>query len=98
MFRLRGRRDIDADQVIGNLVLGDVPGTLIQNFRTGETSQEPVLPWRPLPADRDIFKLLNWRFRLAPDVIGRGAERAQLLNWAKGDKQPRARFLVGPGG
>ena len=57
-----------------------------------------MLPWRALPDDRDIFKLLHWRFRLAADLIGRGAERAQLLDWANGDKQPRARFLVGPGG
>ena len=59
-------------------------------------SQEPMLPWRTLPDDRDILELLHWRFRLAADLIGRGAERAQLLDWANGDKQPRAHFLVGP--
>jgi hypothetical protein len=97
MFGLLGRRAVDADRVVGNAVLGDVSGTLIQNFHAGARSQEPMLPWRALPDDRDIFKLLHWRFRLA-DLIGRGAERAQLLDWATGDKQPRARFLVGPGG
>jgi hypothetical protein len=98
MFGLLGRRAIDADRVVGNAVLGDVSGTLIQNFHAGAPSQEPILPWRPLPDDRDIFKLLHWRFRLGPELIGRGTEQAQLLAWVNGGKQPRARFLVGPGG
>jgi hypothetical protein len=98
MFRLFGPRGIDADQVVGNVVLGEVSGTLIQDFHAGAPSKEPVLPWRPLPDDRDIFKLLHWRFRLAPDLIGRGAEREHLLAWAKGDHWPRARLLTGPAG
>ena len=100
MFGLLPKRPgLDADTVAGNVCLGDVSGTLIQNFNQGTPPAEPSLPWRDLPAEPDVFRLLSWRTRLVRPLIGRDAERAALLDWArKASSQPAVRLLTGPGG
>ena len=93
------RRGLDADTVAGNVCLGDVSGTLIQNFNQGTPPAEPSLPWRDLPAEPDVFRLLSWRTRLVRRLIGRDTERAALLDWARqASNQPAVRLLTGPGG
>ena len=100
MFGLLPKRPgLDAGTVAGNVCLGDVSGTLIQNFNQGTPPAEPSLPWRDLPAQPDVFRLLSWRTRLVRRLIGRDAERAELLGWARqASNQPAVRLLTGPGG
>jgi hypothetical protein len=99
MFRFLERRKVDAEGIVGNAVIGDVSGTLIQNFQQGALPSLPSLVWTSLPKDEDVFRLLDWRTRLAP-LVGRDDTRDELLSWARTEHQglPRLRFLTGPGG
>ena len=79
MFRLLERRKVDAKGIVGNAVIGDVSGTVIQNFHQGAPPSPPSLVWTPLPKDEDVFRLLQWRTRLAP-LVGRDRELGELLS------------------
>ena len=57
MFSLLERRKVDAEHIVGNAVIGDVSGTLIQNFHQGAPPSPPSLVWTPLPKDEDVFRL-----------------------------------------
>jgi len=94
------RRKIDARDVAGNMALGDIYGTLIQNFNSGsQAPAEPVLNWHSLPDDpEEVFTLLSWRVRLTNRLFGRDSERKTLLDWARRPGGPRLRFLTGAGG
>lgn len=96
-MKLLGRREVDLPQIVGNLVVGDVYGTLVQNFYAGAPPETPALPWRDLPQDRDLFRFLSWRTRLAP-MHGRQRERDSLIEWATQAGGVRVRLLSGPGG
>ena len=91
------RRQIDAENVIGNFVGGDVYGTLIQQFIQGAPPNEPSLPWRALPTEFDPFRFLSWRTRLAP-LVGREAALDSLTGWAQRSGSVKVRFLTGGGG
>jgi tetratricopeptide (TPR) repeat protein len=91
------RPDVDARNIVGNIVFGDVNGSLVQLFLQGAPPAEPALPWRQLPADFDPFRFLSWRTRLVP-LIGREAALTSLAEWAEQGAGVKARFLTGAGG
>lgn len=91
------RPHIDAENVIGNFVGGDVHGTLIQQFIQGAPPNEPSLPWRELPTEFDPFRFLSWRTRLAP-IVGRDAALDSLAEWAQRSGAVKVRLLTGGGG
>lgn len=91
------RPQVDAENVIGNFVGGDVYGTLIQQFHQGAPPNEPSLPWRELPAEFDPFRFLSWRTRLAR-LVGRDASLGSLEQWAEKGGAVKVRFLTGAGG
>ena len=88
--------------VLGNAVIGDVSGILIQTTITGPSPEPLSLPWRdPVPGTGilEIFNLLTWRSRLSETLVGRDDPSGRLLAWAKEDPRPIAiRLLSGPGG
>ncbi|HEY0420302.1 MAG TPA: hypothetical protein VGC80_12365, partial [Acetobacteraceae bacterium] len=63
--------------------------------------EPPTLPWRDLPAaepgELNLFNLLTWRTRLVETIIGRDADRANLLAWARNGRPLAIRVLSGPG-
>jgi tetratricopeptide (TPR) repeat protein len=91
------RPEIDAKNIVGNIVFGDVSGSLVQLFFQGAPPAEPALPWRQLPADFDPFRFLSWRMRLVP-LIGREAALTSLAEWAEQGGGVKVRFLTGAGG
>lgn len=95
-FFRKTRPGVDADDIAGNLVVGDNHGTIIQNYGS-HPSSEPFLNWREIPQEPDIFRLLSWRTRITP-LVGRNAQELQLLEWARKEGGVRVRFLAGPGG
>ena len=98
MFRFLDRREIDASDITGNVVIGDVNGTVTQNFTTGAPPSVPILNWRKLPdGEPDVFKAMQWQFRISA-LHGRDNERNDLLNWARTGPKIRLRLLTGPGG
>jgi len=94
---LKRRPDIDAKNIVGNIVFGDVSGSLVQLFFQGAPPAEPALPWRQLPTDFDPFRFLSWRTRLVP-LIGREAALTSLVDWAEQGGGVKVRFLTGAGG
>ncbi len=85
----------------GVVVVGGNSGISHQVSVGGPPPQPPSLPWTPLPlagAPFEIFNLLSWKPRLSLHLIGRDAEKADLLAWARSGPGIRIRFLVGPGG
>ena len=90
--------------ILGNAIIGDVHGLVIQQIGSGPPAEPPSVPWRDLPAatgnpgDVDIFNLLTWRTRLCGQLIGRNAERDSLLAWAGSDRPFAIRILSGEGG
>jgi hypothetical protein len=99
MNLLLDRRSVDADDVVGNFIGGDVSGTLVQNFIAGGVApQEPSLVWQDLPDDPgEIFRMLTWHVRLT-DVYGRAREMGLLRDWIGRAGSPRVRIVSGPGG
>jgi Tetratricopeptide repeat len=90
--------------VAGIAVIGDVSGIVVQNIGTGPPPEQPSLPWRDLstvsspPGELAIFNLLTWRSRLAETLVGREADRAELIAWAADPRPIAIRVLTGPGG
>ena len=88
--------------MLGNAVIGDVSGILIQTLVTGPPPEPLSLPWRdPVPGTGvlETFNLLTWRSRLAETLVGRDDTSGRLLAWARDDPRPIAiRLLSGPGG
>jgi tetratricopeptide (TPR) repeat protein len=90
--------------VAGIAVIGDVSGIVIQNIGTGPPPEQPSVPWRDLSTvskplgELAIFNLLTWRSRLAETLVGRDADRAELIAWAADPRPIAIRLLTGPGG
>src|ERR1700761_4727684 len=88
--------------VLGNVVIGDVNGILIQAVNSGPPPEPLYLPWHDPVAGTeflDVFNLLSWRCRLAPVLVGRDEAFDGLLDWARNDQRAVAiRLLSGPGG
>jgi tetratricopeptide (TPR) repeat protein len=98
MFKLfKPRPGIDASNNVGNFIFGDVTGNVTQMFIQGAVSEPPTLPWRDMPSEPDVFRLLSWRTRLAP-LIGRDTELKAVLDWSHQKSGVKVRFLSGPGG
>lgn len=98
MINWLGRRpQFDATNVVGNIVLGDVHGNLVQQFFQGAPPDEPTLPWRDLPTEFDPFRFLSWGTRLVP-LVGRDGTLNSLQQWAERDGGVKVRFLTGAGG
>lgn len=101
LFRANRLRSRD---IVGNAVIGDVHGLVIQQIGSGPPPAPPSLPWRDLPAatgnpgEIEIFNLLTWRTRLCETLIGRDADRDSLLGWARSDRPFAIRVLSGVGG
>jgi hypothetical protein len=103
--RLTGRQRVRTRDVVGNMIVGNVSGIVIQQAGPGPPSEEPNLPWRNLgnvtgnASEFDIFSLLTWRSRLVEKLIGRDVDRESLLRWARDTQRPvTIRLLSGPGG
>lgn len=94
---LRPRVGVDAANNVGNFIFGDVTGNVTQLFYQGAPPEPPTLPWRGLPDDADVFRLLSWRTRLTP-LVGRDGELGALLDWARSGSGVKVRFLTGAGG
>jgi hypothetical protein len=101
LFRTNRLRSRD---IVGNAIVGDVHGLVIQQIGAGPPPEPPSLPWRDLPAatgspgEIEIFNLLTWRTRLCDTLIGRDGDRDSLLAWAQGDRPFAIRVLSGVGG
>ena len=54
--------------------------------------------WPPDGAAFELSALLDWRRRLAPAVVGREAELAALVGWARTGRGARLRLVTGPAG
>ena len=102
IFPWFGRNRIDARRIDGIAVLGGNSGIMIQNFGGGAPPLPLTVPWaEALPASGapfEIFNLLSWKSRLAPDLTGRGDEMSELRDWVQTGPKLRIRFLTGPGG
>jgi len=99
-FRGRGNK-VKASKIVGNVVVGGNTGIIYQSFGGGPPPAPPTVNWAALPPQGtpfEYFNLLSWKCRLAPELIGRDKEAAELTNWARTGPRMRIRFLVGPGG
>jgi hypothetical protein len=103
LSRIWGNNRFSGRDVVGNAVIGDVSGILIQNIGAGSPAALPSLPWRDLSladgplGELDIFNLLSWRSRLTRTLVGRDADHDRLIAWACDDRRPIAiRLLTGP--
>src|SRR4051794_13640468 len=84
------RTALAARDIAGNVVLGTVKDgasiTQIVNFEPAPTA--PAIHWRRLKpkyegiAEIDAFNLLTWRSRLVEELVGRDADRHDLMEWA----------------
>jgi|SRR5215471_12107853 len=89
--RLTGSHRVRARDVVGNMIVGNVSGVVIQQVGPGSPPEQPSLPWRDLQfvtanaREVDIFSLLTWRSRLVERLVGRDADRESLLSWARED-------------
>ncbi len=94
--RLRAR------DLVGNVVVGGNTGIIYQISGDGPPPAPPTLHWAealpPPGSPFELFNLLSWKFRLARDLLGRDAEKRELLDWARNGPRVRIRFLIGPGG
>ncbi len=96
--RLRSR------DIVGNAIIGDIHGLVIQQVGAGPPPEPPTLPWRDLPepmgtpGEIEIFNLLTWRTRLCDTLFGRDADRDSLLAWAGSTRPFAIRVLSGVGG
>lgn len=96
---LKPRPGIDAKNIVGNAVFGDVHGNLTQQFfESNAPPNEPTLPWRSLPTEFDAFRFLSWRTRLVLPLVGREFELKSLTAWAEESGEVKVRFLTGAGG
>jgi hypothetical protein len=76
---------------------GEVPfGGRDSDLRRLSLRWSEALPEAGAPLE--VFSLLSWRTRLSAEMIGREAEKADLLKWANSGPKMRLRFLLGPGG
>jgi Tetratricopeptide repeat len=105
LWNFFGRRNtLRARDIVGNAIVGDVNGLVIQQIGAGPLPEPPAIPWRDLPAsigthdEIEIFNLLTWRTRLSQTLIGRDADRDNLLAWAGSDRRFAIRVLSGEGG
>jgi hypothetical protein len=103
-LNLFGGNRMRSRDIVGNAIVGDVHGLVIQQIGSGPLPERPSLPWRNLPAptgsqtEIEVFNLLTWRTRLCETLIGRDADRASLLAWARSKSPFAIRVLSGVGG
>jgi hypothetical protein len=97
-----GRNRVASRDISGVVVLGGNEGIVIQNISVGPPPEPLIVGWAealpPQDAPGEIFNLLYWKTRLAPELIGRDSEKQDLLGWARSDAKLSIRFLHGPGG
>ncbi|WP_428489636.1 hypothetical protein [Rhodopila sp.] len=99
--RIFNNSRVTIGDIFGNVIIGNVGGNVSQNAMLEPEIQILDPPWRDVSSrpEASPFNLLSWRSRLASRLIGREADIANLLAWARDDPRLIAiRVLTGPGG
>ncbi len=83
--KLEWLKKLKARDISGVVVFGDVHGGITQG-----NVAELALRWDSVRAGQPELAWLNWRARLS-DFLGRDAEKAKLMDWARqeGEGVPR---------
>jgi hypothetical protein len=99
MLGRTGGNRLNSLDISGIVVLGDNNGPIIQQLGSGPIPESPSVPWDDdlPPAPDQVLAMLNWRARLCP-MIGRDADKASLLSWARTGTHAAIRVPSGEGG